>query len=364
MNREQTSFNRAPFAEAQPCSILLVKLSAIGDVVHALPFLEVLRGQFPKARIDWLVEEPAYQVIQGHPALDRIIVSRRKEWGRRVRHPGHIVSVLKEARETARLLRETRYDWVIDLQGLLKSGLLVGLARGTRKVGMTGFREGASLFLKERPVPVSYEEHAIDRYLRVAAYLGCSWKRARGRVPVSKEDQETLTVWLQNEGPGDGPFVAIHPMAEWRTKLWFPDRFALLADRIAQAYPLRVLFTGAAGDRDIIESIMGNMKEKAINLAGRTTLQQLACLYERSRLVITTDTGPMHIAAAMGVPVVALFGPTAPWRTGPYGPGHVVVRSEVSCSPCFLKKCDHLACMKGITVDQAFQGVSRIYLNQ
>ena len=139
----------------RPVKILIVKLSAIGDVVHSLPFLEVLWKGLPEARIDWLVEEGAFQLIEGHPAVHRIIVSRRKSWQRKLTKKAHPLSVLRELCAFLKDLRSTDYDLVIDLQGLLKSGVLVGLSKGKRKIGMNGSREGAGLFLNERPIPVN-----------------------------------------------------------------------------------------------------------------------------------------------------------------------------------------------------------------
>jgi 3-deoxy-D-manno-octulosonic-acid transferase/heptosyltransferase-1 len=149
-------------------------------------------------------------------------------------------------------------------------------------------------------------------------------------------------------------------MAKWPTKLWQPNRFAALARRIREELGCEVVFTGSNSDRPVIRRIMGMMPSAPVSLAGQTSLKELAYLYTRCKLLVTTDTGPMHVAAAMGCPVVALFGPTAPWRTGPYGKGHAVIRADVGCSPCFKKKCDHMTCMKEIGVEQVFKGVQEV----
>jgi 3-deoxy-D-manno-octulosonic-acid transferase/heptosyltransferase-1 len=146
-------------------------------------------------------------------------------------------------------------------------------------------------------------------------------------------------------------------MARWKTKLWEPERFAVLADRVTDELSCEVVFTGSNKDRNVIEDISKKMKRRPINLAGRTSLKQLACLFTGCAVLVTTDTGPMHIAAAMGCRVVALFGPTAPWRTGPYGQSHKVIRADLECSPCFKKKCNDMSCMKEITVDRVFEAV-------
>ena len=350
--------------EGVPTEILIVKLSAIGDVVHTLAFLDVLHQNFPRAKIDWLVEEGAAGIIKGHPVIRRVIISRRKSWwqksieGRCFRGVSwEILSFLKD-------LRHVRYDWVVDLQGLLKSGVLTGFSRGARKVGMSGAREGAWLFLKEPSVRVNYDQHAIDRYLQVATHLGCKWDRWDNRIPVSETHRHTLDQLLEGHGVKGGNLVAINPVAKWKTKLWEPELFAALADRILAEFSCRIVFTGSQDDRPIIEKILSMMKNRPLNFAGRTGLKELACLYGRCRVLVTTDTGPMHMAAAMGCSVVALFGPTSPLRTGPYGSGHRVMTSGAVCSPCFKKTCDQWSCMRDITVDSVFEAVRELLLQE
>ena len=340
-----------------PESILIVKLSAIGDVVHSLPLLEVLRANFPHAKIDWLVEEDSSQVIEGHPAIDRTIVSCRKSWQRRLLKGGHFSSVLSEVVVFVKQLRSRRYDLVIDVQGLLKSGILTGLSRGKRKIGMSGAREGARFFVNEKSIRVSYNEHAIDRYLRIAEYLECDLTPWKGDIPILESDKLLIDRVLDTNGPVRRPLVAINPVAKWKTKLWEQERFAILADRLRDDLSCDIVFTGSKEDRAVIRDISGRMNKRPLNLAGQTHLKDLAYLYSRCNALVTTDTGPMHIAAAMGCPVVALFGPTSPLRTGPYGEGHKVIRADVDCSPCFKKTCDHMTCMKEIKVDGVFDAV-------
>jgi len=347
-----------------PTEILIVKLSAIGDVIHTLAFLDVLHQNFPRAKIDWLVEEGAAGVIEGHPAIRRVIVSGRKSWWLNLVEDRRFGGVFREMSSFLKDLRHVRYDWVIDLQGLLKSGLLTGLSRGKRKVGMSGAREGAWFFLKEPSVRVNYDQHAIDRYLEVAIQLGCKWDRWDNRIPVSETHRHALDQLLASHGFKDGNLVAINPMAKWKTKLWEPGLFAALGDRILAEFPCRIVFTGSQDDRPIIENISSMMKNRPLNLAGKTGLKELACLYDRCRVLVTTDTGPMHMAAAMGCAVVALFGPTSPLRTGPYGPGHRVMTSGAACSPCFKKTCDQWSCMRDITVESVFEAVRGVLLQE
>jgi lipopolysaccharide heptosyltransferase II len=183
------------------------------------------------------------------------------------------------------------------------------------------------------------------------------------RLPLSAEDRATARSLLLDGGERiEGPIVAVHPAAKWETKLWDNCRFARLCDRLIRQYNARIVLTGAEADRPMIEDIRSDMHENAINLAGQTTLKTLAALFEIVDCVISTDTGPMHLAAAAGAPVVALFGPTAPWRTGPFGSSHRVVRAELACSPCFKRTCTTRQCMKAITVNEVLKAVETLGL--
>jgi len=350
---------RRPVSLSDIRSVLIVKLSAIGDVVHTLPLLEVLRGNLPGARIDWLIEEDASEIIKGHGALNRVIVSRRKLWQKEFLDRRRRSSAFKEIVCFLRELRTEQYDLVIDIHGLFKSGLLTGLARGRRKIGFTWAREGSTLFLSEPPYfEDQYRQHAIERYLKTANILGCDVTSWNGRIPVEDSHRKAIDNLFRRYGLGDKKTLAMNPMAKWDTKLWEPDRFARLAERVREELGMEVLFTGSRADRPVIQEILSSMKSGgAINLAGQIGLKELAHLYTRCNALVTTDTGPMHIAAAMDCPVVALFGPTAPWRTGPYGEGHQVIREDLGCSPCFKKECPHRTCMKGITVGRVFDAL-------
>ena len=349
-------------------NILIVKLSAIGDVIHTLPALNAVRKQYPDAHITWLVEEAAYGVIKGHKALDRIIVSKRKTWLKGL--AGR--SCLKNIREACgfiKHLRDTRYDLILDFQALLKSGVLIGLARGGRKIGFDKgmeHQEHSYIFLNERIKPVDMEVHALIRGMILLEAIGIRSSKVEYNIYISDQDRNAANDLLMHCGIKTPELlVAINPMAKWETKLWDNLKFATLADRLIGQANADVIFTGGQEDREAIDHIVSNMKAQAANLAGKTGLKTLAALYEKTSIVVSTDTGPMHLAAAIGTPVVALFGPTAPWRTGPFGPGHKIIMADLECSPCFKRQCNTIDCMKQITVDQVFDAaMSAILLPQ
>lgn len=341
--------------------ILIVKTSAIGDVIHTLPALHAIRARYPDAHITWLVEEAAADIIAGHPDLDRVLVSRRKTWVKRLR-PGSFRATISEIRRFLGELRDTSYDLIIDFQGLLKSGVLIGLARGRRKVGFGRGMEHAEcswIFLNERIPAVDMDIHAVDRECLLLEGIGIKCPEKTFFFPPLAESRELVLDMLIRDGyDRKSTIVALNPVAKWPTKLWHNGGFARVADELVHDGCF-VVFTGSAEDQPVIGSIRQEMKSRALNWAGRTTLKTLAALYDMAAVVVSTDTGPMHIAAAVNTPVVALFGPTAPWRTGPYGDRHQVLRVDMDCSPCLKRECATMTCMKEITPEQVIAAVRR-----
>jgi heptosyltransferase-1 len=331
-------------------NILIVKLSAIGDVIHTLPSLAALRGLYPQAHITWVVEEAAADLIMDHPDLDRVIVLRRKSWMKALGEGRDFRSVGREAADFLKALRSRPYDLVVDFHGLFKSALVVLLSGGKRKLGYDSLQELSGLFLNDK-IPEDMNKHAVDRYLDFIKHLGGKVpERPEFRITAGRDNIERVRSLLQEKGIGEhDSFIAVSPTALWQTKMWENEKFAALCDLLIEEGQ-RIVLTGARDDI-ACSRIRSMMRRQAADLSGRTTLKDLACLYRRASLLITTDSGPMHLAAAVGTPVVALFGPTSPARTGPYGSGHAVVRAGIDCSPCLLKKCDSMACMKGITVE-------------
>ncbi|HTZ39961.1 MAG TPA: glycosyltransferase family 9 protein [Syntrophales bacterium] len=337
-------------------NILIVKLSAIGDVIHTLPSLAALRRCYPQAHISWIVEEAASDLLMDHPMIDRVLVSGRKRWVRELKEGRHRGAVLREIAGFLHTLRDRPYDLVIDFHGLFKSAVFVLLSRGKRKLGYDSLQEASGLFLNEK-IPEDMSKHAVERYLDLTRHLGCD--AARPEFPIALQErhfQRVRDLLSEKKVDTDRGFVGISPVAYWETKLWDEAKFAALCDLIVTQIGLPVVFTGES-PAGAIARIRSLMQAPSASVAGETTLRDLAALYKTASILLTTDSGPMHLAAAVGTPVVALFGPTSPERTGPYGSGHVVIRSGLACSPCFRKVCDTLECMKTISVDEVFQAV-------
>ena len=307
-------------------SILIIKPSSIGDVVQALPTVNLIRQKYREAHISWLINDSLASLLENCPLINDRIEFHRRDYSR---FPALL----------GRLWRK-HFDVVIDLQGLLRSGLMTGATRAARRVGLSDAREGARFFYNE--IVSVDREHAVDRYLRVARHLGCD------PGPV------VFPLGIPPRGGSEG-LIAVSPSARWKTKLWGDDKFTAL---VRQLPSRRVVVTGSVADRPRCELIAQGCR----NLAGGTDLLELAELYSRCAVVITNDSGPMHLAAAVGTPVVAVFGPTDPGLTGPYGKQHVVLRAGIPCSPCLKDHCTHtpsMECMTRVTVEQVLEAARR-----
>lgn len=332
---------------------LIVKLSSIGDVVQTLPALYSLRKSLgKKAELDWLVEEPSSSILKGNPLIDNLFVVKNRGW----------TKDLSANLKTARLLASRKYDMVLDFQGLLKSGVWVRAAKGARSIGFSNARELSSIFLTEKLPPYDPDTHAVDRYLKLAAYAGGAQGKAVFQLNITKEDREKVLGILTQRGmdaAAKARFFVIAPQARWETKLWDDHSFARLAKTAIERFGVYAVLAGSEKDKKRYEAICREAGPKAISLAGLIDLKGLAALMGLCLFAITVDTGPMHIAAAAGAKVIALFGPTAPWRTGPYGKGHIIIRTGIPCSPCFKKKCPDPLCMSGIKVEDALNAIER-----
>jgi lipopolysaccharide heptosyltransferase I len=322
-----------------PRRILLIKPSAIGDVVHTLPILALLRRRWPAAHLSWLLTPACAGLLEGHPLLDEVLVFQRHHFGRGWRDPASALSLIEFLSD----LRDRNFDLVIDLQGLLRSGLLAWQTRAPVRIGFANARELAPAFYTHR-VPIhSPEQHAIDRYLRVAVALGCD-VNAPVEFPfhVSDQDRNQVSAMLN----GTGRYAVLLPGTNWPTKMWPVERYAALVTPLRERFGMASVVAGSREEIDLAAQVTGG-----INLAGKTTLRQLAALIEGAALVIANDSGPMHIAAAMNRPLVTLFGPTNPLRTGPYRRRDSVLRVDIPCSPCYSRMCSHQSCLQWLQIE-------------
>lgn len=338
--------------------ILIIKPSSLGDVVHSLPFLKAVKDSFPEVRIDWVISSNLKGLIDGNPLIDRLIPLNKDSW----KPMGNLPGTLQELISLRKTLRSGHYDMVVDLQGLLRSGIITSFASAPLKIGLTTAREGSRYFYN-RVVAVNGSIHAVDRYMEVAKAIGARMTEIEFPIHIDNAARENVLRLLN----GAKEYIVIVPSARWVTKRWPVESFASLVAGL----PVPCVITGSSTDKEIAEEIkdrlqtVGGDTANIIDLCGRTDLKGLVALIAGAKAVVGNDSGPIHIAAALNVPVVALFGPTDPERTGPYGwqrdKDRKVIRVGVSCSPCFRKRCREPICMSSISVERVAEEV-REYL--
>lgn len=327
-------------------NIIVIKLSAIGDVIHALPVSYAIKEQFPETHLTWVVEQAAHAILEDNPYIDEIILFEKAKF-RSVR------GFLRAIGPFRRCLRRRRYDASLDLQGLFKSAAIAWNAGAKRRIGTANMREGAHLV--SRPIAGAHESgHIVERYLDVARALGCEVREVRFPVAVSGRDAAAAEALLVREGVQEGRrFVAFAIGANWPNKRWPVEYFAALADRLYRAHYIPVLVGGGHLDETLAQDIVRAAGIPPVNLVGRTNLKQLAHIFTRAALVLGGDTGPVHLAAGLRVPTVMLMGPTDANRNGPYGQLEHAIEVDRSCRGCWKRACPKgLDCLAAITVDE------------
>ena len=332
----------------EPERILAIRLSSLGDIISVLPAVACLKKRYPRAAIDWLVSSNFVNLLQNNPDIDEIIPWNRELWRKK-----QFLAGAKEMTRLIHLLREKAYDVVYDFQNQFRSGLFGYAAKIPKRIGFANSPEHNSMFYTEKVALNSKTTlHFLERNLLLADFSLGSDKEFNIRPDDS--DKSHVEELLKSIPPKlDGPLITICPSARWETKLWPPSHFAELAARLVDKVNARIVFVGTESDNAIVEKIAAFKDFPYMSAAGKTTLRQLAYLIGRSRLMVTNDSGPMHIAAAMGVSTVSIFGPTNPELTGPYGANHSVVVSQVECVGCGKRQCpSNLECLHSITADQ------------
>ncbi|MEM9351420.1 MAG: glycosyltransferase family 9 protein [Planctomycetota bacterium] len=325
--------------ELQPQRILIVRLSAMGDVIHGIPVACALRDAFPEAEIGWVVEGRNGDLLEGHPAIDHLIRVRRR-W----------LKSRREVMRAARELRALRFDTTVDLQCLSKSAIAARLSGAPRRIGYAGplGREVSKLLNNER-IAVS-ADHVIDRYLALAHYLGAGHEPAAFRMPENPADQEFAKASLAELGLAEEPFAIVNPGAGWASKRWPPERYGGLAARLQKEHGIRSLAVwGGAQEEPLAEQIVAASEGAAI-LAPATTMTQLASLSRHARLFVGSDTGPLHLAVAVGTPSISLHGTSLAAETGAYGPAHRTVQAAYDDKPGRRRHNDDSA-MRAITTE-------------
>ena len=370
-----SALSPAALRAAEFRKILLIKFSALGDVVHSIPVMNKLRRRYPSAEIDWLLRPAFAELIAGHPAVSNMILFPRQRWAKPWRQSGSRLAGLAQLLSR---LRARRYDVVIDLQGQLRSALLVLATRAPVRIGFDrprpelrrtssrrlpeeawkhcwkGAREGAWMAYTHPIALPTIDLHAVDRYLLLGPMLGLDDDPPDFSLVISPDAVDRVGRLLSGQAVGgsrdqSGPLV-LAPSTRWETKHWRSEGFSTVA-RHFLAKGRAVVLVGSAEERVACEAIAA-AAPGTLNLAGRTSVPELAALLRCCAVCVTNDSGPMHLAVALDRPVVSMFGPSDPLWIGPYGRPDAVVSAHLPCSPCYLRelsRCpyDH-ACMRQI----------------
>jgi lipopolysaccharide heptosyltransferase II len=327
--------------------ILIVLFGAIGDVTRALPLLCRLRRGMPGAHLAWAVEPLAAPLLEGHPALDERLVFRRERGS----------PSLAAFASLLRAVRAGHFDLVLDLGRQLKSGIVAAATRAPRRIGFhrRNAREGNWLFQTETIASQEHFTSKLGQYLRFADHLGVAAAPVRfGLLPTAAERTraQRLLEGVQR------PFAAFILGSSCPSRRWFPERTAAAARALRARYGCEPVLLGAPADRRFADVTLRAVGEPARNLAGATTLRELVAVLAEARVAVGPDSGPMHLAAAVGTPVVSLWGPTSAARSAPWGSEAHTVIGSAPCAPCYLTHCPiGRACMAEIHPEQVVAAV-------
>ena len=327
-------------------SVLVVKLSAIGDVIHALPVSYAIKETYPDAKITWVVEPPAYDLLKDNPYIDKIIVFEKKKFK-------SFKGFLKNYGPFSKIIRADRYDASLDLQGLFKSAAIVWNAKARLRLGTCNMREMSHKI--SRPVigPNS-NGHIVERYLDVARALGCKVENVVFPVEITERDRIGAEGAMQQAGARmENPYVVLAVGANWPNKRWPTRYYAQLSDWLYGMKIIPVIIGGGVLDSTLAADIEAAAEIPPINLVGKTSLKQLAYVIQKSQAVVGGDTGPVHLSAGLGKPTVMVMGPTDANRNGPYGQLENAIEANRPCKYCWKRACPKgLECLSVIHPDE------------
>ncbi|MGL5269361.1 MAG: glycosyltransferase family 9 protein [Selenomonadaceae bacterium] len=315
-----------------PKNILIVKLSAIGDVIHALPVSYAIKETFPEARVTWVVEPPAYDLLVNNPYIDEIILFEKKKfksfWG-----------FIKNINPFRKKLQQHKYDVVLDLQGLFKSAVIAWLSGADVKLGCANMREGSDKI--SRPVSGLHADgHIVERYLDVVRELGCRVETVVFPMEVTGKEADIACKLITQAGADiNNAYVVLAPGANWPNKRWPTKYYADLVDWLYNQKIIPVIIGGGVVDERLAAEIEAAAEIPPVNLVGRTTLKQVAYIIKRAQAVVGGDTGPVHLGAGLGAPTVMVMGPTDAKRNGPYGQLENAIEVAYDCRWCWKRQC-------------------------
>ncbi|HOD81879.1 MAG: Lipopolysaccharide heptosyltransferase 1 [Planctomycetes bacterium ADurb.Bin126] len=328
-----------PPSPPPPQRVLIIKPSALGDVVTALPVLRALRRAFPRAHLAWLLADSCAPLLAHDSELDEVVLFERRRLGRAWRSPRALVELWRFLRR----LRRGRYDWSIDLQGLARSGWFTRATRSPVRAGFADAREGATWFYSLRVQPT--QEHTVDRNIELANALGLDARPQDMRLQVAPHAQAFAERALARSTLQPGRFIVCVPPTRWTTKLYPVRHWRRVVGQLVNRFP--VVLLGTPDDRELCAAIAADQSAGVLDLCGQTRIPEMVALIAASAGVVCCDSAAKFIAPAVDVPCVTLIGPTRLERTGPYLNGRAVV-ATIPCQGCLRRRCRHATCMESI----------------
>jgi lipopolysaccharide heptosyltransferase II len=330
-----------------PQRILIVLLGAIGDVTRALPLLTRLRSAYPAAYIAWAVEPAAAPLVETHPALSEVILYQR---------PKGILAFAP----FLHTIRQRKFDLVLDLQRHAKSGLISWWSRAPVRLGFhrTNTKEGNWLFNTHMIDPVQDFSLKLTQYLKFAEALQLPEEDVRFDLHLRREEEQKIATLLLRT---PRPFAAFFLGSRWPSRFWFPEATAAVARSLIHDYGMGIVLLGGQGEASFAQEVVSAVGAEVTNLTGKTSLRDLVGIFADARFALGPDSGPMHIAAATGIPVVSLWGATSPIRSAPWGSGGFVIQGTAACSPCYVRRCPiGRRCMQQITPEHVLTVIRQV----
>jgi heptosyltransferase-1 len=335
-------------------NILIIKPSSLGDIVLGLPALSALRRSFPDARISWLVRPEFAQLLKNHPYLNEVVLFDRRFLGKALFNPRALNSLIALVRR----LRKSKFDAVIDLQGLFRTACLAWLSGCHRRFGMTTAREFATVFYTDKVQRSADSIHVVDYYQKVIACAGASILDVEFKLPVSEQAACRAAGLLSGNKIDVNNYAVFVPGSVHKSKCWPAENFVSLAKKITSQFGLSVITVGTKSDKAITERIVSETNGQVTDFAGLTSLPELAALLKGARIVVSNDTGPGHMAAALGVRLVMIFGPSNPVRLFPYRRPETLAAVEPFGRGPELQSSDPAHVIEAVTVEMVYQKVT------
>jgi len=330
--------------------ILIVNVNWLGDTLFATPFIRAVRDKYPKAYIAILTHPRCYEILEGNRNIDEIIIYDEKKQHKSLLRRFSIISYL----------RSKNFDAAFILRKSLSRTLLLLFSKIQHRVGYRSKRAG---FLLTKRVNIPHKElHKVEYFLNLARIMGIETKNKNYEIYISENNIKKAGNILEGAGLKGGDFIVLNAGGNWNPKRWPLENFAKLGDEIFKKTGISIVLTGAEKDISLAEDISRLMTHKPVVLCGKTDLKTLGAIFKKAVCVISNDSGPMHLAVAVRANVIAIFGPTSPELTGPYGDGkYKVLRKDIGCKiPCYDSECNDNRCIKAVTVEDVLGALNEI----